>query len=59
MIIAKMYYPEFWAKNSRFYRAEAEACCDQTLLTAMGDVRMVHEFSALEQQSFHFGKNLR
>jgi hypothetical protein len=59
MIIAKMYYPEFWAKKSSFHKAEAESCCDQTLLTAMGDVRIVHEFSALEQRSFHFGKNLR
>jgi hypothetical protein len=54
-----MYYPEFWAKKSRFHNAEAEPCCDQTLLAAMGDVRIVHEFSALEQRSFHFGKNLR
>ncbi|MDD1522113.1 MULTISPECIES: DUF2290 domain-containing protein [Bradyrhizobium] len=59
MIIAKMYYPDFWARKSRFHNAEVEACCDQTLLTAMGDARFVHDFSAVEQQSFHFGKNLR
>jgi hypothetical protein len=59
MIIAKMYYPEFWAMKSRFHNADADECCDQMLLSAMGHVRIVHEFSELEQQSFHFGKNLR
>lgn len=59
MIIAKLYYPDFWAKKSRYYNAEAEPCYDTTLLAVMGDVRIVHEFSELEQRGFHFGKNLR
>jgi hypothetical protein len=58
LIVAKLYYPEAWARCSSFHGAPGVPCIEGILLTVMQNVRVVHEFSNLERQSFHFGKNI-
>lgn len=58
LIIAKLYYPEAWARCSSFHGANEAACIENALSTIMLDVRAVYQFSERERRSFHFGKNM-
>jgi hypothetical protein len=58
LIIAKLYYPESWARCSSFHGGAEASCIENALSAVMRDVRAVHQFSERERQSFHFGKNM-
>jgi hypothetical protein len=58
LIIAKLYYPEAWARCSSFHGAAEAECIENALSGVMSNVRFVHQFSELERRSFHFGKNI-
>jgi hypothetical protein len=58
LIIAKMYYPDAWARCSTFHGARVSDCIELILLSVIANARAVHDFSQMEQRSFHFGKNM-
>jgi len=59
MIIAKFYYANSWARQSRFHGAVAtEGCVDDLLIETAASARFVHDFSDTERRSPHFGRNL-
>lgn len=57
MLIAKMYYPESWARQSKFFGLEAEGCVDQLLIDRLTECGVVHDFSDTERMSIHFGRS--
>lgn len=58
LIIAKLYYPEAWARCSTYCGAGVPDCIEQVLTATIANVRFVYDFSEQERRSFHFGKNM-
>ncbi|MDW9364090.1 DUF2290 domain-containing protein [Sinorhizobium meliloti] len=63
LLIAKLYYPDLWWKNSRFSLAEEdqelprniENCVDEKLVSSIRNDGVSQSFSAFERLTFHFG----
>ena len=58
LIIAKLYYRDAWARQSKLHGADVAECLDEIMLHAMDDTLAVREFSMQEGRCFHFGKNM-
>lgn len=58
LLIAKLYYPDAWARSSTLHGASVKDCIDKTFLAVIDSVRAVHDFSAKERRSLHFGRNI-
>jgi hypothetical protein len=54
--ISKMYYPEAWRAQSNFSGAAVAECIDRRLSDVLNNVRLVHEFSAIDRAALHFGR---
>ncbi|QKJ91621.1 DUF2290 domain-containing protein [Agrobacterium pusense] len=63
LLIAKLYYPDFWWERSRFSKSEQDqslqhhidACLDEKLLTSIRSDGASLVFSDFEKLTFHFG----
>ena len=59
LLIAKLYYPQFWSRGSKLHGALVAECIDDSYAAEVGTCRAVHQFSDTERALLHFGKNMR
>ncbi len=54
LMIAKMYYNDYWSPCSSFQTGNEEGCLDNHFIQKLSDNRRVHDFSLAERRSLHF-----
>lgn len=53
MKILRLYYPNLWNSGSSFHGARPDSCLDRRFIAELSKIRVVHQFTELEQCSLH------